>query len=312
MWQMPDLDPPRDRERAVDVAAEHRGRQAVFGVVGDAHRFLDAADADDRRDRAEGFLAIDAHRRRDVVEHGRVHQHAVGVAAGEQPRALGDGVLDQADDAARPPRSRPPSRAASCPCADRRRPGSPPWRRACARIRRRPSRRRSIRSVDMQIWPWFMKAPKAAAATASSRSASSSTISGALPPSSSSDRLEMARRELGDDAADARRAGEVDAADRGMGDQRLDDRGGVGRRVADDIDDALAEQPASRQASPIRRCVRGQISEPLSTTVLPQASGVGERAHAENDRRVPRRDAEHDADRLAQRHRQSCRACRKG
>ena len=32
--------------------------------------------------------------------------------------------------------------------------------------------------------------------------------------------------------------------------------------------------PASRQASPIRRCTWGQISEPLSTTVLPQASGA--------------------------------------
>ena len=32
--------------------------------------------------------------------------------------------------------------------------------------------------------------------------------------------------------------------------------------------------PASRQASPIRRCTCGQISEPLSTIVLPQASGA--------------------------------------
>ncbi len=42
-----------------------------------------------------------------------------------------------------------------------------------------------IRSVDMQIWPWFMKAPKPAAATASSMSASLSTTMGDLPPSSS-------------------------------------------------------------------------------------------------------------------------------
>ena len=31
---------------------------------------------------------------------------------------------------------------------------------------------------------------------------------------------------------------------------------------------------AARKTSPIRRCVRGQISEPLRTTVLPQASGA--------------------------------------
>ena len=45
------------------------------------------------------------------------------------------------------------------------------------------------RSVDMQIWPWWKKAPKLAAFTARSTSASGSTIIGALPPSSSSTRL---------------------------------------------------------------------------------------------------------------------------
>ena len=42
-----------------------------------------------------------------------------------------------------------------------------------------------MRSVLMQIWPLFAKAPKAAPLTASSMLASSSTTSGALPPSSS-------------------------------------------------------------------------------------------------------------------------------
>ena len=51
----------------------------------------------------------------------------------------------------------------------------------------------------------------------------------------------------------------------------------------------------------------GQISEAFSTTVLPQASGIAIGAHAENDRRIPRRDAEHDADRLAHRHRDAAR-----
>jgi hypothetical protein len=39
----------------------------------------------------------------------------------------------------------------------------------------------TTRSVDVSIWPWFMRAPKVAALAASSRSASSSTTSGALP-----------------------------------------------------------------------------------------------------------------------------------
>src|SRR5690606_2015517 len=42
------------------------------------------------------------------------------------------------------------------------------------------------RSVDMQVWPWFMNAPNTAPSRAASRSASSSTSNGALPPSSSS------------------------------------------------------------------------------------------------------------------------------
>ena len=57
------LDPPGDLERARDVAAEHRRGQAVLGVVGDAHGLVDAVDADDRHDRAERFLGVDAHRR---------------------------------------------------------------------------------------------------------------------------------------------------------------------------------------------------------------------------------------------------------
>jgi hypothetical protein len=82
-----------------------------------------------------------------------------------------------------------------------------------------------MRSVDMQIWPEFMNAPKIAAFTASSRSASSSTISGALPPSSSSTGLRCCAARFGDDPADRGRTGEVDAAHRRMIDQRADDLG---------------------------------------------------------------------------------------
>ena len=76
-----------------------------------------------------------------------------------------------------------------------------------------------IRSVDMQIWPWFMNAPKAAAFTASSRSASSSTSNGALPPSSRRHGLQVFGRALGDDLAHRGGAGEVHAPHGRMGDQ---------------------------------------------------------------------------------------------
>ena len=51
-------------------------------------------------------------------------------------------------------------------------------------------------------------------------------------------------------------------------------------------------KPASAKASTISACVRGQRSDALRITVLPQASGRRDRAAAEDHRRVPRRDAE--------------------
>ena len=67
-------------------------------------------------------------------------------------------------------------------------------------------------------------------------------------------RLQVARGGLGDDAADPGRAGEVDPPDLGMGDQRLDDLGGVLRRVGDEVDGARRQ---ARLAEGIRRSGRG-------------------------------------------------------
>jgi hypothetical protein len=54
-------------------------------------------------------------------------------------------------------------------------------------------------------------------------------------------RLQLFGRQPGDDLADPGRAGEVDALDGGMRDQRLDHLGGVGRGIGDDVDDALRQ-----------------------------------------------------------------------
>ncbi len=129
-----------------------------------------------------------------------------------------------------------------------------------------------IFSVDMQIWPWFMKAPKAAAFTASSRSASSSTMNGALPPSSnntgfscSAHSLAMMRPTWVDPVKFTRRtagcsirAPTTAAASSGALVTTLTTPGG---------------KPAAFRAWPIRWWVRGQVSDAFSTTVLPQASG---------------------------------------
>ena len=129
------------------------------------------------------------------------------------------------------------------------------------------------RSVDMQIWPWFMKAPNTAALTAPSMSASSSTTSGALPPSSSSTGFRcrpassaMIRPTLVEPvklmrltAGCATSASTIAAASLGSLVMTLMTPFG---------------RPASASAWPISRCVPGHISEAFSTTVLPQASGM--------------------------------------
>ncbi len=56
--------------------------------------------------------------------------------------------------------------------------------------------------------------------------------------------------------------------------------------------------PAARIDSPIRRCVVGHSSDAFKITQLPQASGVAI-ARTENDRRILRRNAQHDTRWLA-------------
>ena len=58
---------------------------------------------------------------------------------------------------------------------------------------------------------------------------------------------------------------------------------------------APAGSPASSRISPIIRWQSGVSSEALSTTVLPQASGMATARYAQNHGGVPRSDAQHDA-----------------
>ena len=228
MWQMPRLDASRHRQRPLDIAAENRRRQPVFGVVGDADRLVLALDAHDRLHRAEGFLAVDAHLRRHMVDDRRLDDRALALAPGHDLRALADGVGDELVHALR--RAEIDQRTEhDMPRADRR-PAA--LRRASASLATKASATASStirRSVDMQIWPWLAKAPNTVALDRGVESASSSTISGALPPSSSRTGFRCSAASLAIDPADARRAGEVDALDGGMRDQRLDDLRRVGR-----------------------------------------------------------------------------------
>ena len=130
-----------------------------------------------------------------------------------------------------------------------------------------------MRSVDMQIWPWCMKAPKAAAATASSRSASSQISSGALPPSSSRQGL----RCLPESSPTMRPTREEPVKftrfTAGCAISASTTAGASAAECAMKFT-TPAGRPASTKASTIRRCTAGHSSEALSTTVLPQASGM--------------------------------------
>ena len=124
-------------------------------------------------------------------------------------------------------------------------------------------------------------------------------------------RLQMLGGALGDDPADRGRSGEVDPPHRRMVDQRADDVAASSGALVTRLT-TPSGKPASANASTISAWVRGQRSDALRITVLPQASGVAMAPAAEDDRRVPRRDPEDHADRLAQGQRDAGRACPTG
>jgi hypothetical protein len=64
------LDPAGNLHRLVDVLAEDRGGATVLGVVGGLHRLAGAAHRHGPHDRAERRFLVDAHLRGDAGEHG--------------------------------------------------------------------------------------------------------------------------------------------------------------------------------------------------------------------------------------------------
>ncbi len=119
-------------------------------------------------------------------------------------------------------------------------------------------------------------------------------------------RLQMLGAELGDLLADPRGAGEVDPLDRRLGDQRGHDPRRVLGRVRDEIDDALREARLVHHLDDQAMGLRADFGGAQDHRV---AAGErrGDRPHAENHGRVPRRHAEHDARSLAHGHRQHAR-----
>ncbi len=79
----------RHRLRAVVVAGEHRARQAVRRVVGDAHRVVVTVVGDDGQHRAEDLLAGHLGVVVQAGDDGRLDEEA-GVRVGGTPTAAGE------------------------------------------------------------------------------------------------------------------------------------------------------------------------------------------------------------------------------
>ncbi len=115
-------------------------------------------------------------------------------------------------------------------------------------------------------------------------------------------RFQMTGGEFSDVTADPRRSGEVHTPHGWMGDQGLDDTGGVSRRIADDIDHAQVKTGGAKRLAdePVR--ARANFG-PFEHHGVAASQRHRDRAHAEDHGRVPGGHAEDDADGLPQRHR---------
>src|SRR6266849_5042082 len=86
-----------DAPDAVDVAAVEVRGEAEFGVVGELDRLFFVLEAEEWRDRAEGFFLGYFHGGVDVGEHGRLEERSterVALAAGQHFRAFRNRVRD--------------------------------------------------------------------------------------------------------------------------------------------------------------------------------------------------------------------------
>ena len=120
----------------------------------------------------------------------------------------------------------------------------------------------------MQIWPEFMNAPKLAASAAASRSASASTTWGALPPSSSRQRLSCSAHLTATIRPTRVEPVKFTRRTAGWAISASTTSAASSAEWATKLI-APAGSPASAIARATAACVRGHFSEPFSTTVLP-------------------------------------------
>ena len=150
----------------------------------------------------------------------------------------------------------------------------------------------------MQVWPVAAKMPEMTPLTALSRSASSNTMFGDLPPSSSVTCL----RSRGRRARRSRRPVASEPVKLILRDQRMLDqrRADLRAEAGDDVDDAGRKARLLDQLGELERRGRGELRR-LDDHGVAGGERRRELPGQQQQRRVPRRDDRHDAQRLVAR-----------
>ena len=109
--------------------------------------------------------------------------------------------------------------------------------------------------------------------------------------------LQVARRLLSDLATDTRRAGEIDPPHGGMLDQRMNDPLGLGRCVKNDIQNTGGKPRLLQDLADEAMGARAEFRT-FQQNRIPAGQRHGNRPNTQDDRCIPRRDAETNAHRL--------------
>ena len=293
-----DAQPPRG------IAGEDGGGQAIVAVVGQFDGVGLVARVDHADDRAEAFVAKQLHLARDTIDDMGGHQDIVrGFPAHQQARAMGQRIVDQRP--AMGDRFRIDHRAqrggSLARVADGKRldlgleaagefvgngidDDDPLGAHAdLALVHEGPEGRRLDRFIEVGILQHHQRGLAAQFEQAG---------------------FQMVRRAPGDDPAHRGRAGEVDAAHFRRVDQRAHHRARVGRGIGDDLHHALGKPGVGKGLDDQGMGARALFGG-LEDHRIAAGQRRGDGPHPQNDRRIPRRNAQDHADRFAQGHGQA-------
>ncbi len=284
------LDPLRKRQGPAGVTTENRRREAEIRIVGQPQQRLVTVAAQHHGHRAEGLFAVQTHGICHTVEQRRLQNAALQLPASHQRCAKRHGVVDQALDARsrthidqRPEHRFTVIRIASAQGFDLGRQlgnegigdlviHDQPFGRhadlALIEIRAKSCSlycRVEIRVVEHQ---------KRCLATQFQQC-----------------RFQIPRRQLTDDAPDMSGASEIDPSHCRIGNQALDNRRRIGRRVADHVHHTVT-QPCILQHLADQSMHGGAELRGLEHHGVAAGEWHGDGTRGKNHRRIPRRDTQ--------------------